>query len=260
MFHHPSLVALYALLLGGVVGSFLNVVIYRLPRGESLVRPRSRCPRCGVPIPFWANVPIFSYLLLRGRCRRCGDPIGLRYLLVEASTALLFFCLALRWGPSWHLLADWVVGAVLIAVAFIDGEHRIIPNVLTLPLIPAAILFALLPMHPTLAQSLAGLCVGGGMLWALSAFYEWRTARIGLGMGDVKLVAMLGAYLGLAPVLGVIVVGSLLGLGQGAWVIVARGGGRKTAIPFGPALAAAGLLHLYAPTWLYDVTGRVLGV
>jgi leader peptidase (prepilin peptidase)/N-methyltransferase len=144
-------------------------------------------------------------------------------------------------------------------VAFIDGEHRIIPNPLTLPLIPIAIGFALLAPPPTLQLSLMGLAIGGGMLWALAFLYEWRTGRIGLGMGDVKLVGMLGAYLGLFPVLGVIVAGSLLGVAQGAWLMVRGRGGRKTAIPFGPALATAGLLHLYAPMWLFDLTGRVFG-
>jgi leader peptidase (prepilin peptidase)/N-methyltransferase len=246
-------------LFGAVTGSFLNVVIHRLPRGESLVRPGSHCPGCGAPIPFWANVPILSYLGLRGRCRACGARISIRYPIVELATALLFAGLMLRWGPGVRLLGDWVVGAVLIAVAFIDAKHRIIPNSLTLPLIPIAVGLAVLYPPPMLTGSLAGLIIGGGMLWLLAVLYEWRTGRLGLGMGDVKLVAMLGAYLGVAPVLGVLVTGSLLGLTQGLWLIARGRGGRKTAIPFGPALATAGLLHLFVPMWLFDVTGRVFG-
>lgn len=254
-----SLFAIYSALFGAVIGSFLNVVIHRLPRDQSLVRPGSRCPACGSPVPFWANVPIVSYVLLRGRCRDCRDPIPLRYLVVEVATALLFAGLMLRWGPGARLLGDWVVGATLIAVAFIDAEHRIIPNPLTVPLIPIAVVFAVLAPPPTVLLSLVGLAFGGGMLWVLAVVYEWRTGRIGLGMGDVKLVAMLGAYLGLMPVLGVLVTGSLLGLAQGMWLMVRGQGGRKTAIPFGPALATAGLLHLFAPMWLFDVTGRIFG-
>jgi leader peptidase (prepilin peptidase)/N-methyltransferase len=255
----PGLLAFYSFLFGAAIGSFLNVVIYRLPRGESLVWPGSHCPNCGASVPLWANIPILSYLFLRGRCLACGNEISLRYLLVEVATALLFACLMLRWGPEVRLVGHWIVGAVLIAVAFIDGEHRIIPNPLTLPLVPVGIGLALLAPPPTLSESLLGLALGGGMLWALSAGYEWRTGSVGLGMGDVKLVAMLGAYLGALPVLGVVVVGSLLGLVQGVWLMTRGRGGRKTAIPFGPALATGGLLHLYAPMWVFDLTGRVLG-
>ena len=247
----PMLVALLAFVVGSVVGSFLNVVIYRVPRGESVVRPRSRCPACATTIPFWANVPIFSYLLLRGRCRSCGMEIDSRYLWVELATALLFSCLVLAGGTWVRICGDAIIGSSLIAIAFIDGEHRIIPDVLTLPLIPFALVFAGFAPPPSILDAGLGLVIGGGMLWALAAVYEWRTGRTGLGLGDVKLVAMLGAYMGLQPVLGVIVLGSLIGLAQGVWTILTRGGGRKTAIPFGPALVAAGLLHLYAPLLLF---------
>lgn len=255
MIPHPptALFAVFAFLLGTVIGSFLNVVIHRLPRGESLIRPGSHCPSCGTPIPFWINVPLLSYLWLRGRCRTCGHAIDLRYPLVELAAGLLFASLALRWGGTPRLVADWILGAVLIAVAFIDGEHRIIPDPLTLPFIPVGVGLAAALPPPALLDSLAGLGFGGGMLWLLSRTYEWRTGRIGLGMGDVKLVAMLGAYLGMLGVLGVLVVGSMIGLLQGMWVLVRGGGTRKTAIPFGPALAAAGLLHLYAPLWLFEL-------
>jgi leader peptidase (prepilin peptidase)/N-methyltransferase len=250
----PGLLAIGAFLFGAVIGSFLNVVIYRLPRGMSLVRPRSRCPACDTPVPVWANVPIVSWIVLRGKCRACGAGIDVRYLLVEVATASLFASLLLHRGPEAGLLADWVVGAVLIAVAFIDGEHRVIPDPLTLPLIPLGVALAIVDPPPGWMNSLAGVGIGGGMLWALSALYEWRAGRVGLGMGDVKLVAMLGAYLGLYAALGIMVIGSLIGLAQGVWMLLRRRGGRTTPIPFGPALCGAGLLHLYTPGWILHLS------
>ena len=247
-----------AFVFGAVVGSFLNVVIYRLPRGESLVHPRSHCRDCDRTIPFWANVPIVSYIVLGGRCPGCGVEIDSRYLWVELATAMLFTCMVLGGGPWERIASDVVVGSVLIAIAFIDGEHRIIPDVLTLPLIPFGFVLAAFVPPPTITESILGLVVGGGMLWGLSTFYEWRAGRVGLGMGDVKLVAMLGAYLGLHPVLGVVVIGSLVGLAQGVFTILRRGGDRKTPIPFGPALVAAGLLHLYSPLFFLRALDSIL--
>jgi len=237
----------FAALLGSVVGSFLNVVIHRLPRGESVVRPRSRCPACGWMIPAWANVPILSYLAVRGRCRGCRARISPRYPLVEALTAALFVALLWWSPPGLRLLASWALASALVAVAFIDLDHQIIPNEITLPGIVIGMLLALVAPPPLWFDALLGVVIGGGLMWGVSAAYEWRTGQIGLGMGDVKLVAMLGAFLGIEAALGVMVVGSLLGLLYGIALIVHRGGGRKTRIPFGPALVAAGVVHLFEP-------------
>lgn len=241
-----------AFALGACVGSFLNVVAHRLPHGESLVHPASRCPVCWDPIPAWANVPILSWLGLRGRCRRCKAPISARYPLVEAATGLLFALLLLRWlhvGLGPRLLVDWLLASALVAVTLIDADHRIIPNEITYPGIPLGLALAWLVPGPSPLDAFLGLLVAGGMLWALSAGYERLRGRIGLGMGDVKLVAMLGAFLGLQPALEIIMVGSLLGLAWGLFLIGFRGAGRLTRIPFGPALAAAALLELFAPGW-----------
>ena len=237
----------FAALLGSVVGSFLNVVIYRLPRGESVVRPRSRCPHCGWMIPAWANIPILSYVALGGRCRGCRARISVRYPLVEALTAALFVAL-LWWSPSGlRLLASWGLASALVAVAFIDLDHQIIPNQITLPGIGIGLLLAFVAPPPLWLDAGLGVLLGGGLMWAVSALYEWRTGQIGLGMGDVKLVAMLGAFLGVEAAIGVMVVGSVLGLLYGIAMIARTGGGRKTRIPFGPALVAAGVLHLFEP-------------
>ena len=253
--------------LGSCVGSFLNVVVHRLPRGESLVRPRSRCPRCGWMLPAWANVPLLSYLALRGRCASCRQPISPRYPLVELVTGLLFAALTLRWldwGLSARMFVDQGLAAALVAVTLIDWERQIIPNAITLPGIAVGLVLAWLVPPPVdvpgalagLQDALLGLVVAGGSMWALSAAYERLRGRIGLGMGDVKLVAMLGTFLGLENTLAILVLGSLLGLLQAMVMMGLRGADLRTRIPFGPALAAAAVFALFAPGWLPDLLER----
>ncbi len=258
---HPLLVGLVVLLLGACVGSFLNVVVYRLPRGESLVRPRSRCPGCGALIAARDNVPVLSWLVLRGRCRRCRMAISPRYPLVELATAAVFaglYARQLETGLDLRLLFDWALASALIAVARIDAEHQIIPNEITYPGIPLGLVVAVLAPPPGLLDATLGLLIPAGMMWALAAFYEWWRGRLGLGMGDVKLVAMLGAFLGLQPALEIMVLGSLLGLGWAVFLMLFRGADRQTRIAFGPALAAAGLLELFAPGLLQRVLSLVM--
>ena len=245
--------------LGSVIGSFLNVVIHRLPRNESLVHPRSRCPKCGDQIPGWLNVPILSWIALRGRCRCCKAPISPRYPAVEALTALLFVALALLEPLGARLVAHWALAAALVAVTFIDLEHQIIPNSITFPGIALGLALSFVAPPPGWLDAGLGVVVGGGLMWAVSAFYEWRTGQIGLGMGDVKLVAMLGAFLGVEAALGIMVLSSLLGLVYGLGYIATHGGGRRTRIPFGPALAVAGLVHLFVPDLLARATSMVAG-
>ncbi|MCP4006071.1 MAG: prepilin peptidase [bacterium] len=247
-----------AFLFGACIGSFLNVVIYRLPRDESLVWPGSHCPGCNSPIAWWANIPILSYLALRARCRSCGERISARYPLVEAATGLLFAALMFRWigveqALSARLLVDWLLAAALIAITFIDAEHQIIPNAITYPGIPLGLLLAWIAPPPSLWDASLGLLIAGGFMWLLSAGYEWYSGQIGLGMGDVKLVAMLGSFLGLESALGIMVVGSLVGLIYGLVLIGFKGTGRATRIPFGPALALAGIVYLFVPGLLQRV-------
>src|SRR5262245_11297157 len=236
----------FAFALGACIGSFLNVVVWRLPRGESLVRPGSHCPACGDPIPAWANVPILSYLALRGRCRACRARISPRYPLVEALTGAAFAALVLVHDPGPRLLVDWALAAALIAVIFIDLDHHIIPNSITLPGLVLGLLLALFApqVRVDFRDALLGAAIFGGSLWAISAGYEWLRGRIGLGMGDVKLMAMLGAFLGVYGALVTLLVASVVCLVYGTAMIVAKGTGRYTHIPFGPALALAGLALL----------------
>jgi leader peptidase (prepilin peptidase) / N-methyltransferase len=239
-----------AFVLGCCMGSFANVLIHRLPRDESIAWPRSYCPRCGDTIPALLNIPVVAYLVLRGRCRNCRARISARYPIVEALTGVLFVLLLLHTGPSWRLLINFVLATALIAITFIDAEHQIIPNAITYPGIAVALPLAWLVPPPTLLNASLGMGIGYGMMWSVATFYHWRTGRMGLGFGDVKLIAMLGGFLGLQTVLGILVLGSLMGLAHGMAVIALRGGGRQTQIPFGPALALAGILHLFDPELL----------
>jgi leader peptidase (prepilin peptidase)/N-methyltransferase len=250
MSHLPIILFVFAL--GACIGSFLNVVVWRLPRGESLVRPGSRCPKCGDAIPFWANVPVLSWLALRGRCRACKAPISARYPLVEALTGALFAALFVMHGPSARLVVEWILAAALVAVTFIDLDHHIIPNEITLPgvALGLAISFVAPGLGVPWQDALLGVGIVAGMLWLVSWAYERFAGRVGLGMGDVKLVAMLASFLGLEAALGIVVLGSLVGLAYGIAMIVSLGTGRATRIPFGPALALAGIAFLFQPDLL----------
>ena len=227
-------------LLGAAFGSFLNVVAFRLPRGESLVRPRSRCPACGTPIKPYDNVPVLSYLLLRGRCRACKAPIPWRYPLIELATAgLSIAVVATRHGAAPIALGICLV-LVVIPAAAIDLAHRIIPNRLLAPAALAAVaLGASLDPGGEPRRLIAAAAAGGAFL-VIALLYPQ-----GMGMGDVKLIAVLGLLLGPAVAVALLIAlasGSLVGL----WLIAARGSGRKTAIPFGPFLAFGAVVALFA--------------
>ncbi len=228
--------------LGAAIGSFLNVVAYRLPRHESLVRPPSRCPGCGTAIKAYDNVPVFGWLLLRGRCRGCRTKISPRYPIVEAVTAALAVAVALTQSSAHALALDFSLIAVLVPVALIDFDHRLIPNRITAPAAVLALAIGLTTKPSGVPEQLiAGLAAGGFLLFFVLAYPR------GMGMGDVKLAAVLGLFLGRSvavAVLGGVLLASVVGA-----VVMARLGverGRKTAIPFGPFLALGGLVAMFA--------------
>jgi leader peptidase (prepilin peptidase)/N-methyltransferase len=237
------LVLLPAAAFGLIIGSFLNVVAHRLPRGESLATPGSRCPSCEAPIKPLDNIPVLSWLALRGRCRGCATPIASRYPLVEALTAALFAAvLAVHHDSTAMLVLGIVLVAFLVPIALIDAELRIIPNKLTLPAaILAVVLGTALDPSGEIERIVAG--VAAGALLALPSLVNPR----GMGMGDAKLIAVLGLFLGraVAPAFFVaLVAGTAIGIG-----IIMRKGmmeGRKTAIPFGPFLALGGIVAILA--------------
>jgi leader peptidase (prepilin peptidase)/N-methyltransferase len=234
--------AVLALALGGVVGSFLNVVAHRLPRGESIVRPRSRCPSCATAIRPYDNVPVVSWLLLRGRCRACREPIPARYPLVEAATAALCALVVIAKGANGEALLGIAMVLVLVPITLIDLEVRLIPNALTLAGAGAAVAILAAFDPGALPEHLIAAAAGGGLLFAAVLAYPR-----GMGMGDVKLVAMLGLFLGRSVGVAMFagfLAGTVVGIAIIARLGVAKG--RKTAIPFGPYLALGGLVALFA--------------
>ena len=240
------MIAVFAGVLGLAFGSFLNVVAYRLPRGESLSRPRSRCPSCGTPVRPLDNVPVLSWLALRGRCRTCRTGISVRYPLIEALTAALCAAVVLASGPEPETLLGLAFVLILVPVAFIDLDHRIIPNKLTgLGAVVAVALLAVIDPGALPEHLLAGAAAGGFLLAAALA------KPGGMGMGDVKLAAVMGLFLGraVAPALfAALILGSVVG----AAVMARRGMRRGTTIPFGPWLALGGVAGLLAGEAVVD--------
>jgi leader peptidase (prepilin peptidase)/N-methyltransferase len=238
----------FALVGGLVVGSFLNVVAWRLPRGESLARPPSHCPGCDEPIKPWDNVPLLSWLALRGRCRNCKAPISLRYPLVELATGLLYAAVVAFRDGTLDIVLGLLLVTFLVPITLIDLDRRLIPNKLTLPLAVASLIAVLVIEPSDIVEYVAG-GVGGFLFFFLAALAYPR----GMGMGDVKLAGAMGLALGraIAPavlfaLLGGVVVGAL---------IIARKGareGRKTAVPFGPFLALGGVIALFVGDGLMD--------
>jgi leader peptidase (prepilin peptidase)/N-methyltransferase len=225
---------------GLCIGSFLNVVIARLPAGRSIVHPRSACPRCGQPIQWFDNVPVVSFLLLRGHCRSCQAPISWRYPAVELITASLFVGALLFRGVSPELPGALLLIAALVAVTMIDLDHQIIPDVVTLPGIAVGLALSLLTGRPNWLAALLGVLVGGGVFFLIIVL-----SGGGMGGGDMKLGAMLGAFLGAKPLLVAILAAVCMG-GVVAVCLLALGRrGRKDAVPFGPFLALGGIVALF---------------
>lgn len=237
--------AVAAAALGAVVGSFLNVVIHRLPKGESLAFPPSACPRCGARIRPRDNLPVVGFLLLRGRCRDCREPISWRYPLVEALMGGLSLALWALHGPSLLFGVHFVFLAGLVVVTFIDLDLKIIPDSLSLGGVVAGLVFAFLTPLGWKA-SLLGIGLGGGVLLAVAGGYYLLTRREGMGLGDVKLLAAIGAFLGWEAVLFTVFVSSLVGSALGLALTARRGSGMKLEVPFGPFLALGAAAWVFA--------------
>jgi len=241
----PLVVKVWIFLFGMAVGSFLNVCIYRLPRSLSLIHPRSICPSCQSKIAFYDNVPVVSYLWLRGRCRHCGTAIPLRYLLVELVSGLFALSVFAHYGLSWEGLFLYGLVSALIVITFIDLDHQIIPDVITYPGIAIGFLASFVLKHITYKESLIGMILGGGILLLIAWGYYLLTKKEGMGGGDIKLLAMIGAFLGWKAVIFTIFVGSAIGTVAGIVLAIRTNGGRRLAIPFGPFLGIGALLFLF---------------
>ena len=231
--------------LGAAVGSFLNVVIYRVPLGDSVVSPRSRCPGCQQNIAWYDNIPVLSWLFLLGKCRNCGQGISSRYPFVELITAMIAVVVFAQTGLDAAFFVQFAFACALVAVAYIDLDHQIIPDVISLPGIVVGLLVAAIGGWAQLLDAVVGVLVGGGILLTVAWVYEWMAGREGMGGGDVKLLAMIGAFLGWQGVLLTLLLGSLLGSAIGIVLMTSRGADRRLAIPFGPFLSLGALVTLF---------------
>jgi leader peptidase (prepilin peptidase)/N-methyltransferase len=245
---------LIAFLFGALVGSFLNVCILRIPNGASIVSPPSRCESCKRPIAFYDNVPLLSYLVLRGRCRACGERISARYFIVELLTALLTLALFDRFGFGFAFFVSFVFVAALIVISFIDLDVRIVPDVISLPGIICGLALSLLGYFaigreadpvPSPVSSIIGILAGGGFLLATAWLYEKFTGVEGMGGGDIKLLAMIGAFLGWPSIPITLFIASLIGSVVGLTCMVVTGAGRRLALPFAPFLCSGAVLFIF---------------
>ncbi len=248
------LFALYAFALGAIVGSFLNVVIHRYPRGESIVFPASRCPWCGHQIRPWDNVPLLSWVLLAGRCRSCRAPIALRYPLVELTNALLWLAVWLHLGLSPEAAVLAVLGSMTVVLIFVDAEIQILPDVVDLPGIALGLLLGWLHagvdapqlvLASSLGDSALGAAFGAGLLLAVGLAYRLVRKVEGMGLGDVKMMAMIGAVCGWTAVLPVVFLGSITGAAIGIAIAMRRREGLQFALPFGVFLGLAFLSVIF---------------
>jgi leader peptidase (prepilin peptidase) / N-methyltransferase len=247
----------FAAILGSTIGSFLNVCIYRLPRRESIVWPRSSCPHCRRELAWYENLPILSYLALRARCRTCREPISIRYPIVEALTAAMFAGAAWYYGPSILLVSRLLFGCALIVLFAIDLEHHLLPNAITLPGIVIGFVFSLVA-DPGWQASLVGIVLGGGLLYAIAEAYYRIRHEEGLGMGDVKMLAMIGAFIGWQLTLLTLVIASLVGSLVGMGLIATGRGSMKYALPFGTFLAlGAAVAAVLGPGFLDWYLGQL---
>jgi leader peptidase (prepilin peptidase) / N-methyltransferase len=242
----PPLVGLvFAGAFGAIVGSFLNVCIHRLPLGASIVWPSSACPHCKRELAWYENIPVASYLVLRARCRTCKAPISARYPFVEALTCAMFVGAWWYYGPGPVLASRLVLGSALIVLFAIDLEHHLLPNVITLPGIVVGFAFSLIA-EPGWIASIIGLLAGGGVLYLVAVAYYRIRHEEGLGMGDPKMLAMIGAFLGWKLTLLTLLVASLTGTVVGLSLIAVGRGSMKYALPFGCFLAVGALVSAVA--------------
>jgi leader peptidase (prepilin peptidase)/N-methyltransferase len=233
-----SMAYLVLALVGLVIGSFLNVCIYRLPRDQSVVWPASRCTACGREISWYENIPVLSYAVLRGRCRTCGESISVMYPLVELLTAGVFVATYAAFGPGWLFSIRAVFGAAMIVLLVIDLQHQILPNEITLPGIGVG-LAASLVAEPGWRDALIGAAAGGAALWLVAWAYERLRHQEGLGFGDVKMLAMIGAFLGWKLMLLTLVGASVLGSLTAGVLMVAGRADWQSKLPLGTFLAVA---------------------
>ncbi len=248
---------IWVFILGLCIGSFLNVCIYRLPESKSIVKPRSMCPNCGTLIRFYDNIPILSYVWLKGKCRHCDAPISLRYPVVELLSGLFAAGVFFKYGISLEAAVYYVFIATLLVITFIDIDHQIIPDVITLPGIPIFFGASFALPQITYIESILGLLIGGGSLFLVAWMYHLLTKKEGMGGGDIKLLGMMGAIIGWKGVLFTIFAASAVGTVSGMLIMLKTRKSMKLAVPFGPFLAIGGITYiLFGPqliAWYFNL-------
>jgi leader peptidase (prepilin peptidase)/N-methyltransferase len=251
------LTEIFVFIFGLCIGSFLNVCIYRLPESKSIVQPRSMCPHCGALIHFYDNIPILSYIALKGKCRHCSASIALRYPLVELISGAFALVVFLKYGIQLDALIYYAFIATLLVITFIDIDHRIIPDVITLPGIPIFLAASFALRQISFVDSILGIFVGGGSLFLVAWLYHLITKKEGMGGGDIKLLAMIGAVIGWKGVLFTIFVASAVGTLSGLLIMLKSRKTMKLAVPFGPFLAIGGIAYiLFGPQlikWYFNL-------
>lgn len=252
-----------AFVCGACIGSFLNVCIYRIPLGRSVVSPRSHCLHCSGQLAWYDNLPLVSYVVLGGRCRMCGARFSFRYFFVEALTGLLGVLIVYRFGLSLAGLGFVVLSAALVVVSCIDLDHQIIPDAISLPGVLLGVIFA--GVNPAVGwqSALIGAALGGGILFAVALGYQALTNRQGMGGGDVKLLAMIGAFLGWRAVPFTLLLASFLGSVVGLGTMIRQRSNTRLALPFGPFLACGALSYVFFGEtiieWYFEVLGWMAG-
>jgi leader peptidase (prepilin peptidase) / N-methyltransferase len=235
----------FVMLIGMCIGSFLNVCIYRLPHGHSIVSPPSSCPVCNASIKWYDNIPVVSYILLKGRCRRCKTPISVRYPMVELLTGLFALITCMEFGLTFFALIYFFFITALLVITFIDIDHRIIPDIISLPGIPLGVAASFVLPDIGWLNSLLGILAGGGSLLLIAWGYQLIRGKDGMGGGDIKLLAMIGAFLGWKGVFFTIMASSFTGTAVGIVMMLRAGKGMKMALPFGPFLATGAILYIF---------------
>jgi leader peptidase (prepilin peptidase)/N-methyltransferase len=231
---------------GCIIGSFINVCIYRIPKSISIIRPGSACPSCKTPIKWYDNIPLISFILLKGKCRQCNATISARYPVVEVLTGFYFLLLYFKFGLSLELPVHMLFGGVLILVSFIDLELQIIPDILSLGGLGAGFILSFLRSGFSYMDAIYGIFLGGGILFAIAMGYKLVAKREGMGGGDIKLLAMIGAFCGIKGVIFSLMSGSLMGTVVGIPLMLIKREGTRYAIPFGPFLSLGALIYVFA--------------
>lgn len=252
------LIYIWTAALGLIVGSYLNVLVYRLPRAKSTVLPRSQCPFCGGVIRARDNIPLLSFLLLKGRCRRCTAPISWRYPLIESLTGLLFVLCLRIFGFTLEALASALFGCLMILLAGIDLEHFLLPDRITLPGIVGGLVVQPWLSGVTFLEAVVGILAGAGALILLINFWYWLRSEEGMGLGDVNMMALIGAFLGWQGALTALVLAAASGALIGIALMLSGRLGMHSKLPFGVFLALGGLAALFLGSRLIDIYSRLL--